>query len=279
MEKYNLLPQQLIYEGTIESKQLHCPSIIKDDNILLTHNKDYLQKLNSLNLSQAEVRRTGFPLNLKLIEREKTIMQGTIDATIFALNDGIAFNVAGGTHHAFSDRGEGFCLLNDLAIAANYLLKNKLAKQILIVDLDVHQGNGTAHIFNSISSVFTFSMHGVKNYPLHKEKSDLDIELEDGTDDKTYLALLEYHLEAIIKMISPDFIFYQAGVDILNEDKLGRLAVSLAGCKQRDSFVLNLCKKNAIPIAITMGGGYAPHIKTIVEAHANTYRLARDMYY
>jgi acetoin utilization deacetylase AcuC-like enzyme len=279
MEKYNLIPQQLIYEGTIEPNQLVCPSIISEENILFTHNKDYVQKLNSLDLSSSEIRRTGFPLSKKLIEREKIIMQGTIDAAVFALNDGIAFNLAGGTHHAFSDRGEGFCLLNDMAIAANYLLKNKLVKQILIIDLDVHQGNGTAQIFNQQSNVFTFSMHGKKNYPLHKEKSDLDIELEDGVDDSIYLNLLESHLEPLIKKLNPDFIFYQAGVDILNEDQLGRLALSMEGCKQRDKLVLALCKRYKIPVAITMGGGYAPNINTIIEAHANTFRLARDIYF
>jgi len=278
MEKYNLLPQQLLYEGTITSNQLINPGIMTDDIILLTHSKQYLEQLNQLKLSPLEIRKTGFLLSAELIEREKIIMQGTVDAAFFALSDGIAFNIAGGTHHAFANRGEGFCLLNDIAIAANYLLNKKLTKQILVVDLDVHQGNGTAKIFENNPNVFTFSMHGTKNYPLHKEQSDLDIELKDFTNDSTYLQILELHLNKLISTVKPDFIFYQAGVDILAEDKLGRLSITMEGCKERDKIVLQICKLKQIPIAVSMGGGYSPQIKTIVEAHANTFRLARDIF-
>jgi acetoin utilization deacetylase AcuC-like enzyme len=230
-------------------------------------------------LSPSEIRKTGFPLSQALVLREKVIMQGTIDASLCALQDGIAFNIAGGTHHAFTDRGEGFCLLNDIAIAANYLLKMNLVQQILVVDLDVHQGNGTAQIFDNEPKVFTFSMHGKKNYPLRKEQSDLDIELEDFIDDDTYLKLLQEHLHYLMGRVKPNFIFYQAGVDVLAEDKLGRLSLTLEGCKSRDKIVLDLCKLHGVPLAVTMGGGYAPNINTIVNAHVNTFRLATDLYF
>ncbi len=227
MEKYNLLPAQLLYEGTISKAQIINPAKANDEVILITHSLEYLNKLNHLSLTASEIRRTGFPLSAALVAREKVIMQGTIDAAVYAIKDGIAFNMAGGTHHAFTDKGEGFCLLNDIAIAANYLLTNSLAKQILVVDLDVHQGNGTAQIFENEPRVFTFSMHGKKNYPLRKEHSDLDIELEDFTDDHTYLSLLKEHLSYVVSHIKPDFIFYQAGVDVLGNDKLGRLSLTI----------------------------------------------------
>lgn len=278
MEKYNLLPQQLQHEGIIHANQLINPSKVNDDIILWTHAPEYLNKLNQLSLSSSEIRSTGFPLSETLIEREKVIAQGTIDAALYALKDGIGFNCAGGTHHAFTNKGEGFCLLNDMAIAANYLLKMNLVEQILVVDLDVHQGNGTAQIFANQPKVFTFSMHGKKNYPLRKEQSDLDIELEDFTNDDNYLSLLEEHLNKLVASIKPNFIFYQAGVDVLAEDKLGRLSLTIEGCKARDKIVLAICKKNHIPLAVTMGGGYSPNINTIITAHTNTFRLANDIF-
>lgn len=195
-----------------------------------------------------------------------------------ALQTGIAFNIAGGTHHAYSDRGEAFCLLNDQAIAAHYLLTKKLAKKILIVDLDVHQGNGTAEIFQHNDNVFTFSMHGKSNYPFKKETSDLDIALHDHTDDSKFLEILQNTLPYLIDTQKPDFIFYLSGVDILASDKLGKLGCTLDGCKKRDEIVFGLCRKLEIPVQVSMGGGYSPDIKTIIEAHANTYRVANAMY-
>ncbi len=279
MQKYNLLPEQLLYEGTINSYHLFEPKPISENNILLTHTQDWLDKLNSLSLSSSEIRKTGFPLTEELVIREKTIMQGTIEAATYALENGIAMNIAGGTHHAFTNKGEGFCLLNDNAIAANYLLNKKLVKKILIVDLDVHQGNGTAEIFNKNEQVFTFSMHGKKNYPFHKEISDLDIELEDGTDDKTYLSILDDTLQKLVDDIEPEFIFFQSGVDVIETDKLGKLGLTLNGCKERDRMVLNLAKQNNIPLCASMGGGYSARISDIIEAHANTYRLAQEIYF
>ncbi len=206
-------------------------------------------------------------------------MQVRSEAAKYALEHGIAMNVAGGTHHAFTDRAEGFCLLNDQAIAAQYLLDHQLAKQILIVDLDVHQGNGTAEIFTNEPRVFTFSMHGAKNYPGHKEKSDLDIGLEDGTGDEVYLKTLDQNLKRLVDEVKPDFMFFQSGVDVLATDKLGRLGMSIEGCKKRDELVLAVAKQNRIPITVCMGGGYSVQIKDIIEAHANTFRLAQDLYF
>lgn len=279
MQKYNLLPEQLIYEGTIHSSQLFEPALLNDNIALLTHTQGWINQLNELNLSAAEIRKTGFPLTEELVVREKTIMQGTVDAALFALKNGVSMNIAGGTHHAFTNKGEGFCLLNDNAIAANYLLNNQLRKKILIVDLDVHQGNGTAEIFQNNSQVFTFSMHGEKNYPFHKEKSDLDIELKDGTDDVTYLGILDRALKKIIDEVEPDFIFFQSGVDVIATDKLGKLGLTISGCKERDKMVLNMAKQNNIPLCASMGGGYSSRISDIIEAHANTFRLAQEIFF
>jgi acetoin utilization deacetylase AcuC-like enzyme len=194
------------------------------------------------------------------------------------LEHGVALNVAGGTHHAFAGRGEGFCLLNDFAVAANYLLDKHSAKQILIIDLDVHQGNGTAKLFQNTMSVFTFSMHGRQTYPLHKEHSDLDLELNDLTDDAVYLSLLKSVLPELLRKVRPDFAFYLSGVDVLATDRFGKLALTLQGCKERDYFVFSLLKQQAIPCAVAMGGGYSPDVKVIVEAHCNTFRIAKEVY-
>lgn len=278
MLKYELIPAQLLYEGTIAKENLFASTPCEDEIILLTHTKEYLDKLKNQTLSAKEQRHIGFPQSPELTLRELIITQGTIDCCQYAFEDRIALNVAGGTHHAFADRGEGFCLLNDFAVAANHLLHQNLAKQILIIDLDVHQGNGTAKLFENEERVFTFSMHGRHNYPFHKEKSDLDVELEDGTDDFLYLKLLKENLTDLIKKVKPDFAFYLSGVDILNTDKFGKLKISLKGCAERDEFVFSTLNQNNIPCAVSMGGGYSEDIKIIVEAHCNTYRLAKDIY-
>jgi acetoin utilization deacetylase AcuC-like enzyme len=207
------------------------------------------------------------------------IMDGTLQCTHHALKHGIAMNIAGGTHHAFTYKGEGFCLLNDIAIAANYLLHEGLAKKILVVDLDVHQGNGTAQVFHNNDRVFTFSMHGTNNYPLVKEQSDLDIGLPDFADDHFYLRTLDSNLKNLVDRVEPDFMFYQCGVDILATDKLGRLSVTRAGCKQRDKLVLEVAHCNKIPLVASMGGGYSEDFRDIIEAHANTYRLAQEIFF
>jgi acetoin utilization deacetylase AcuC-like enzyme len=278
MLKYELIPEQLLHEGTITTSNLKAPAICPDDIVLLTHTQEYLSKLHQQTLSQKEQRHIGFPQSPELTKRELIITQGTIDCCISAFANGVALNVAGGTHHAYADRGEGFCLLNDFAVAANYLLKQKLAKQILIIDLDVHQGNGSAKIFENNKRVFTFSMHGAHNYPFHKEQSDLDIGLKDGTDDSVYLPLLKNTLDMLIEKVKPDFAFFLSGVDILETDKFGKLKITMNGCRQRDEIVFSKLVQHQIPCTVAMGGGYSPDVRTIVEAHCNTFRLAKDMY-
>lgn len=279
MQKYELLPEQLLYEGTITPDNLFEPPPLPDAYITNTHTSAYWQRLESLQLSPAEQRRTGFPLSAALVHRETVIANGTVQAALFALQHGIGMNVAGGTHHAFTYKGEGFCLLNDIAIAANYLLQKGLSGKILVVDLDVHQGNRTAQIFGQNPKVFTFSMHGEKNYPMHKEHSNLDIALPDGTPDAVYLPLLEYNLKHLLQKVQPDFVFYLSGADVLQTDKLGRLALTPKGCRQRDEMVFAACRQNKIPVAVSMGGGYSPRLADIVETHANTFRVAQQLYF
>jgi len=278
MLKYELIPAQLLHEGTYTADHFFIPKACDASVVLKTHEADYYQKLISLQLSAAEQRAIGFPQSKTLIEREFIITQGTIDCSVAALANGISLNVAGGTHHAFADRGEGFCILNDMCVAANYLLDHNYCKKIMIVDLDVHQGNGTAKIMENKPDIFTFSMHGATNYPFRKEKSDLDIGLADGTNGELYLSILEDTLPKLMRQVKPDLVLYLSGVDILETDKFGKLKVSLAECNRRDEFVLSSCKKNKIPVVVALGGGYSPDVKTIVEAHCNTFRLAADLY-
>ncbi len=278
MLKYELLPKQLLHEGTAEESDFFAPEMADLQDVLAVHTNEYVKDLLQLTLDAKAARKIGFPLSSALVERELRIAQGTITGCEKAFETKIAFNIAGGTHHAFSASGEAFCMLNDQAIGAQYLLNHKRAKKILIVDLDVHQGNGTAEIFSNNPDVFTFSMHGKTNYPFRKEKSDLDIPLEDGTNDAAFLSLLNATLPQLINQQKPDFIFYLAGVDILGSDKLGKLNCSLAGCKKRDEIVFELCSKHEIPLQVSMGGGYSPEIKTIIEAHANTYRVAKNIF-
>jgi acetoin utilization deacetylase AcuC-like enzyme len=279
MLKYELIPEQLLHEGIITTETLFSPDELDDETILLTHETAYYRHLRELTLSAQEQRRIGFPLSARLVERERRIAKGTINGCTFAQQYGVAFNVAGGTHHAGTNWGEGFCMLNDQAIAANYLLANKMAGSILIVDLDVHQGNGTAQIFEHEPRVFTFSMHGANNFPYRKERSDLDVPLPDGTSGTQYLDLLKDSLPRIIEQQKPDFIFYLAGVDVLATDKLGKLALTIDECKDRDRFVFEQCIKHQIPVQVSMGGGYSPQIKDIVEAHCNTFRVADSLYF
>ncbi|MCB9045364.1 MAG: histone deacetylase [Chitinophagales bacterium] len=278
MLKYELIPQQLIYEGVIDETELYAPAMASEHDILLTHSGDYWRRMKNLQLTTKEMRAIGFPLSAQLVEREARIMQGTIDCALHALKHGVALNVAGGTHHAFADRGEGFCLLNDFAVAANYLLHHKLVKQVLVVDLDVHQGNGTAALFRDRPEVFTFSMHGERNYPFHKEASDLDIGLPEGMTGEEYLDLLNDTLPALLNKIKPDIVCYLSGVDVLETDKFGKLKLSIEDCAARDEVVFRNCRTNNIPVAVAMGGGYSPDIRHIVTAHCNTFRLAKSIW-
>ncbi|MEM8528467.1 MAG: histone deacetylase [Bacteroidota bacterium] len=279
MEKYELIPEQLLYEGTVSNDNFFHPEKLSEEIILATHDAEYWQKLKTLDLTRKEIRAIGFPLSDKLVQRGRHIAQGTIDCAKYAMQYGVAMNVAGGTHHSFTYKGEGFCLLNDMAIASNYLLQEGLAQRILIVDLDVHQGNGTAQIFRNESRVFTFSMHGANNYPLRKEQSDLDIGVPDKTEDEHYLKQLHETLPRLFDLHQPDFVFYLSGVDVLATDKLGRLSLSTQGCKMRDEYVLSTCKQHQLPVAISMGGGYSVRIADIVEAHANTFRVAQHIFF
>ncbi len=279
MIKYELLPKQLIHEGTCIEENFFTPQIPNNSHILAVHTKEYYNSLIDLSLDPKVARKIGFPLSKELVDREVIIADGTIKASKYALKHGVAMNIAGGTHHAYTDHGEAFCLLNDQAIGARYLLYKGFVKKVLIVDLDVHQGNGTAEIFKNDTAVFTFSMHGANNYPFKKETSDLDIELPNQIDDQEYLKILKNTLPKLIQDHKPDFIYYLCGVDILSTDKLGKLGCTVSGCKERDRFVLQVCKDVDIPVMCSMGGGYSPDIKTIIEAHANTFRLAQHIFF
>jgi acetoin utilization deacetylase AcuC-like enzyme len=278
MVKYELIPAQLLREGIITEKQLHQPAPLEEATILLTHTREYWHQLQHQTLSDKAQRRIGLPQSPALTLREMVICQGTIDCALHALQHGIGLNVAGGTHHAFADHGEGFCLLNDFAIAANYLLQQRLVRQVLIIDLDVHQGNGTAAIFAGRPEVYTFSMHGAHNYPFHKEESDWDVPLPDGINDTDYLRILGDCLQVLLHKVKPDFVCYLSGVDILATDRYGKLQVSPKGCRERDELIFQTVKKHQIPCAVAMGGGYSTHIKDIVNAHCNTFKVAGEIF-
>ncbi len=278
MEKYDLLPKQLMHEGTCEPKDFFSPQALDEEIVTVVHQKEYVDRLMRMELSRSEIRKIGFPVSQQLVEREFIIAGGTVEGALKSLQSGISFNIAGGTHHAYSSHGEAFCMLNDQAIAARYLLDRQHAQKILIIDLDVHQGNGTAEIFKNEDRVFTFSMHGQKNYPFRKEQGDWDIPLEDKTGDELYLNVLNDSLPQLFEQVDPDFVFYLSGVDVVATDRLGRLGMSLEGCKQRDEQVLEFCHKRSVPVQCSMGGGYSKDIKLIIEAHANTYRVAQRIF-
>ena len=278
MEKYDLLPKQLVHEGTCDPEDFFSPLAVDDQIVKVIHQKEYVDRLKHMKLDLSEVRKIGFPISKQLVEREFIIAGGTIEGALKSLESGISFNIAGGTHHAHSSHGEAFCMLNDQAISARYLLDHQHAKKVLIIDLDVHQGNGTAEIFKKEERVFTFSMHGKKNYPFKKENSDWDIALEDNTGDEVYLNLLNDTLPRLFERADPDFVFYLSGVDVVDTDRLGRLGLSIEGCKKRDEQVLKFCHKRSLPAQCSMGGGYSKDIKLIIEAHANTFRLAQQIY-
>jgi acetoin utilization deacetylase AcuC-like enzyme len=276
--KYALIKEQLLWQGIASATDFYDPGLCTEEDILRVHSLEYWHKVRDLQLSTAEVRRLGLPQSPQLVLRSLSSSAGTLQSALNALQAGIGLNLAGGTHHAFTDRGEGFCVLNDQAIAAAHLLAHGWAKQLLIVDLDVHQGDGTAAIFQNEPRVFTFSMHAGANYPLRKEQSDLDVALELGTGDTEYLQILAETLPSLIEQVQPDFIFYQAGVDVLATDKLGKLALSKEGCQRRDELVLGLCRHWQLPVAVSMGGGYSERIGDIVDAHCTTFRVAFDLW-
>lgn len=279
MQKYRLIPERLIEEGILSEDNFFAPDKLTEEEILTTHTLEYWQKLKTQTLSRKEARAIGFEMTPELVERGRYIAHATYECALYAKQYGVSLNVAGGTHHSFADHGEGFCVFNDVCIASNLLLSRGEAERILVVDLDVHQGNGNASIMANEPRVFVFSMHGEKNYPFRKPPSDLDIELANDTDDGTYLTQLKQTLPNLIAEHKPDLIFYQSAVDVLATDKLGKLALTPEGCKQRDDFVLRQARDNNIPIAVVMGGGYSEDVEDVVEAHCNTFRLAKQLFF
>ncbi|WP_350560228.1 histone deacetylase [Psychrobacter sp. CAL346-MNA-CIBAN-0220] len=279
MQKYTLIPERLLAEGTINTANFFAPSKLTEAEILTTHTAEYWHKLKTQTLTPKEARPIGFEMTPTLVDRGRHIAHATYECALYAQQYGVAMNVAGGTHHAFADHGEGFCVFNDVCIASNLLLTRGQAQKILVVDLDVHQGNGNASIMADEPRVFVFSMHGAKNYPFRKQISDLDIELDNDTGDTEYLQILAETLPRLIIEVAPDMIFYQSAVDVLATDKLGKLALSQEGCKARDEYVLRQAKAANIPVTIVMGGGYSENIEDVVEAHCNTFRLAQQIFF
>lgn len=278
IRKFELVRDLLLNEETLRDDEIFEPEPARIDDLLLVHTEDYINRLINGELTAKELRKLGLPWSVSLVRRSLHAISGTINAARDALESGIASNLAGGTHHAFPDRGEGFCVLNDVAVAIRVLQREKLAERFLIIDCDVHQGNGTAFIFRDSSEVFTFSMHGAKNYPLFKETSSLDIELADGTRDAEFLETLNEALPRIF-LHNADVIFYLGGADPFEKDKLGRLGLSIEGLKQRDEIVLRFAKEHHTPIVTTMSGGYAVDINDTVEIHANTIRAVKEVFF
>lgn len=278
MAKYELLPKKLLADGIATPEQFFVPKMASVDEILTTHTADYWHALDNLTLSPKDCRKIGLPMSKALIERERLVVGATIQCAKYTLTDGIALSTSGGTHHAFADGGEGFCILNDICVASNVLLKEGLAKRILILDLDVHQGNGNASIMADKPSVFVMSMHGEKNYPYHKPASDLDIALADGVGDEVYLTLLKHHLPKVLDEFKPDFVFYQAGVDVLADDRLGRINLTMNGLYERERFVVETMFHRQIPMSVVMGGGYAPDIGVIVAGHGAVFEVAKTIF-
>ncbi|MBC7912129.1 MAG: histone deacetylase [Pyrinomonadaceae bacterium] len=276
IRKFELVRDRLLSEGTLRAAEIIEPQPASLADVLLVHTEDYVTRLRAGLLTPRELRRLGLPWSKALVRRSFLASGGTLNAARAALESGIGSNLAGGTHHAFADRGEGFCVLNDVAIAIRALRRDRLITRAAIVDCDVHQGNGTATIFAGDESVFTFSMHGAKNYPLFKARSTLDVELPDGTGDEAYLETLAQHLPRVFAH-KPDIIFYLGGADPYVGDKLGRLSLTIEGLQARDAFVLEQCRAKGIPVATVMSGGYAADINDTVEIHCNTIRAAQDI--
>jgi acetoin utilization deacetylase AcuC-like enzyme len=274
MSKYSRLRERILAEGIVSSDDLHEAPLAAIEDLRLVHDAAYVDAVLTGTVAPEIQRRIGFPWSPQMVERSRRSVGATIAAAHAALDEGVAANLAGGTHHAFADRGEGFCVFNDVAVAARVLQRDQLSRRIAIVDLDVHQGNGTAAIFSGDDSVFTFSMHGDKNFPFKKELSDLDVPLADGTGDDEYLSLLQSHLTAVLNRHQPDFVFYLAGADPFEGDRLGRIKMTIHGLKRRDEIVMETCTKARLPVAISMSGGYATDVDAIVAIHTNTIRTA-----
>lgn len=277
MKKYSMLRELVETSGLCGPGEMQLPHAVTDEEVLRVHDTGYLEKVVSGTLSKQEVRRIGFPWSERMVERSRRASGGTVGACRAALEDGVAANLAGGTHHAFADRGEGFCVLNDSAIAARTLQAEGLVGNVVVVDTDVHQGNGTAMILKDDPTIFTFSIHGEKNYPFHKEESDLDVGLPDAADDGAYLGALELGLEEALDRADATLAIFLAGADPYGGDKLGRLSVTMEGLAERDRLVLEACRSLGLPVAVTMAGGYCPRIEETVEIHFQTVKRAAEM--
>jgi acetoin utilization deacetylase AcuC-like enzyme len=274
MAKYSRLRERILAEGIISPGDLHEAPAASWDDLRLVHDAHYVDAVARGTVAPDIQRRIGFPWSPQMVERSRRSVGATIAAARAALDDGVSANLAGGTHHAFADRGEGFCVFNDVAVGIRVLQRDHFASRIAVVDLDVHQGNGTASIFAGDDSVFTFSMHGEKNFPFKKELSDLDVALPDGTGDEDYLSALRLHLDEVLNRHQPDFVFYLAGADPFEGDRLGRLKLTIDGLRERDDVVFRTCARRALPVAVSMSGGYANDVNAIVTIHTNTIRAA-----
>ncbi|MEO5814104.1 MAG: histone deacetylase [Gemmatimonadaceae bacterium] len=274
VEKYAMLRDRVVEEGIVSPGRVLVPPAASDADLLLVHDADYVARFIAGELTPREERVIGLPWSLALVQRSRRAAGGTLAAARHALSRGVAMNLAGGTHHAFAAHGEGFCVFNDVAISIRVLKRDKLIRRVAVVDLDVHQGNGTHSIFAGDDSVFTFSMHGEKNYPFHKVAGTLDVELNDRTGDEEYLALLMSSLPGVLAASAPDIVFYIAGADPHEDDALGRLSMTFAGLARRDAYVISQCREVGLPIVITIGGGYGKRIEDTVAIHAETARIA-----
>ena len=272
--KYAMLRDRVVAEGIVTPDHVRDPAAATDDELLLVHTAEYVRRFSQGSLDAAEIRRLGFPWSTALVERSRRAVGGTLESSRHALQHGVAMNLAGGTHHAFADHGEGFCVYNDVAIAIRSMQHAGLIRRAAVVDLDVHQGNGTHAILGADPSVYTFSMHGGKNYPFHKVPGTLDIELADGATDDVYLEALTSALPRVLAESAPDIVFYIAGADPHEGDALGRLALTFDGLIERDRYVLSQCRDVGIPVAIVIGGGYGRRIEDTVQVHFNTARVA-----
>ncbi len=277
MPKYSRLRERVVAEGIVQPENLLVPEAATDEQILRAHDAVYLEKVKTGRLTTKEIRRIGFPWTPEMVERSRRSSGATIAACRTALVEGLAVNLAGGTHHAFRDHGEGYCVFNDSVIAARAMQAEGRARRLVVLDCDVHQGNGTAAILKSDSTIFTFSIHGEKNFPYHKEQSDLDIELLDGTSDRIYLDMLEEGVQRALALSHADLAIYLAGADPYEGDRLGRLKLTKDGLHQRDRMVLELCKSRGLSVAITMAGGYARNVEDIADIHLTTVKVAVEM--
>lgn len=276
--KYQAVRDGVVARGLLPTDAIHEPDRVERTDLALVHTAEYVASIQDGTLPEPAVRRLGFPWGPGLRERSFRTVQGTVEAARDALATGAGINLAGGTHHAFAERGEGFCVFNDVAVATRVLQREGQLRRVAVIDLDVHQGNGTARLFEGDEHVYTFSMHGERNYPFHRERSRLDVELPDGTGDDAYLATLDRHLDEVLDEAAPELVFYLAGADPFAGDRFGRLALSVEGLRARDRRVVGACARRGVPVAVTLAGGYAERMDDIVAIHANTLEELRAAY-